>query len=212
MSTGNDIVALALTDKDRTSGYRFYSRILSPRELQLFDPVAAAALTFHQFIWLMWSIKESAYKYVSRANPALVFTPLKISVTQLAIREGFIPGMVFFGNTGLYSRSFVTGETIMTVVSDQPDFSDTKWGIHAIESADYASQSARVRAFALRSISALLPGEALRIVKTPDGPPVVCAGDQPLDIPISLAHHDRYVAWSYRLAANSSSYRKSAAN
>jgi phosphopantetheinyl transferase (holo-ACP synthase) len=115
MSTGNDIVALALTDKDRTSRYRFHSRILSPRELELFDPVAgsaihhpggssnhdSAALTFHQFIWLMWSIKESAYKYGSRANPALVFAPLKIPVTQLTIREDFFEGAVFFGDIWL---------------------------------------------------------------------------------------------------------------
>jgi hypothetical protein len=93
----------------------------------------------------------------------------------------------------------------MTVVSDEPDFCHTKWGIHAIDAADYASQSARVRTFALQSLSTVLGDGALRIDKTPDGPPVLCAGDRPLDIPISLAHHDRFVAWSYRLAANSSS-------
>jgi hypothetical protein len=57
-----------------------------------------------------------------------------------------------------------------------------------------------------------LPSAALRIIKTPDGPPEVWDGEHSLDIPLSLAHHGPYVAWSYRLPANNSSYRKSAAN
>ena len=79
-STGNDIVALAATDPDRTSRYRFYSRILTRSEL---DHVAGTALPFSTFVWLLWSIKESVYKYVSRSNPRLGFAPLKIPVGQL---------------------------------------------------------------------------------------------------------------------------------
>jgi phosphopantetheinyl transferase (holo-ACP synthase) len=224
MSTGNDIVALAVTDKDRTSRYRFYSRILSPVELSLydqltgggvsfpFDPLNGTRLSFPSFVWLLWSIKESVYKYVSRSNPQLVFSPLKIPVSRLGRRDDFYEGMIRYGQVILHSRSFLTSETIMTVVSDDPEFSHTRWGIHSIDAADYASQSSRVRALALNSISEILPGAAIRIVKTPDGPPVLRADDLLPDIPLSLAHHGHYVAYSYCLTANSSSYRKSAAN
>src|SRR3984957_14926105 len=250
MSTGNDIVALAATDKDRTCQYRFYSRILSTVELSLdeqlaggeltlpsypptgeglsfpfdpptggklsfpFDPPTGGKLSFHSFVWLLWSIKESVYKYVSRSNPSLVFSPLKIPVSRLGQRDDFYEGMIRYGQVMLHSRSFLTSETIMTVVSDDQEFCHTRWGIHSIDAADYASQSSRVRALALDSIAEILPGVTIRVVKAPDGPPVLRAADRTAasvlpDIPLSLTHHGHYVAYSYCLTANSSSYRKS---
>jgi hypothetical protein len=210
MSTGNDIVALGATDRERTCRYRFYSRILSPAELSLYDRVMATSLSFHHFVWLLWSIKESAYKYFSRSEQDLVFAPLKIGVALVTPCEGFFEGLIPWGSRLLYSRSFVTGETIMTIVSKERDFSDTRWGLHRIADPKYASQSSEVRIFALDSLAAALPDISLRIVKAPGGPPVLWGKEYPTDIPISFAHHDHYVAWCYRL--NSSSNRKSAAN
>ena len=229
MSTGNDIIALAETDNDRTSRHRFYSRILSSGELHLSGELTGLpssdgrpltpGLSFPVFVWLMWSIKESAYKYVSRADPRLRFAPLKILVGRLRQREDYYEGMIGYGPATLFSRSFLGEETIMTVVGGQQDFGDDRWGMRVIGDSDcatcrpdYSTQSALVRTFALQSLSTVLPGTALRIVKTQDGPPEVWDGERPLDIPLSLAHHGKYVAWSYRLPANSSSYRKSAAN
>jgi hypothetical protein len=212
ISTGNDIVALAATDKERTCRYRYYSRIATPAEVLLYAELADGALDFSTFIWLLWSIKESVYKLVSRSNPRLVFAPLQLPVDQVGFRAGHIEGMVRFGQETLYSRSFLRDGTIMTVVSQEKDFAHTRWGVHAIGDPGYASQAAGVREFALQSLSAILPGAALRIVKDPDGPPEVWDANELLNIPISFAHHDRYVAWSYRFSANSSSYRKAAAN
>ena len=218
ISTGNDIIAFAETDNDRTSLHRFYSRIFSPREFLLYDGLTG--LSFPVFVWLMWSIKESVYKYVSRADPRLRFAPLKIPVNRLRQREGYYEGLICYGGLSLYSRSFPGEETIMTVVSEEIGFTHVRWGIQAIGGSDYSTQSALVRTFALQSLSTALPGAALRIIRTADGPPEVWDDERPLNIPLSLAHHGRYVAWSYRLPvmnsyrlpANSSSYRKSAAN
>lgn len=218
ISTGNDIVALTATDDDRTARYRFYSRVLTPDELGL-HPAASpvptghpAPLPFPTFVWLMWSIKESVYKYISRADHGLVFSPLKIPVNQLTSRDGFYEGFISYGPVELYSRSFLQDGTILTVVSEEPDFAHTRWGLHAIPDPRYPNQSASVREYALQSLAAVLPDARLRIVKTPDGPPELWDGERRLDIPLSLAHHGHYVAWAYRLSANSSSYRKSAAN
>ena len=65
-STGNDIVALIATDKERASHYRFYSRILTAGEQTLYAQQQADGMPFEHFIWLLWSIKESVYKYSSR--------------------------------------------------------------------------------------------------------------------------------------------------
>jgi phosphopantetheinyl transferase (holo-ACP synthase) len=217
ISTGNDIIALAETDNDRTSRHRFYSRILAPEELLLFP---APNLPFSVFVWLMWSIKESVYKYVSRADPGLRFAPLKIPVRGLRICQDHYEGIICYSDLTMFSRSFLWDKGIMTVVSAGEDFSNVRWGMEVIGNSGYTTQSALVRKFALQSLSTDFPGAALRIIKTPDGPPELWDGERSLDIPLSLAHHGPYVAWSYRLPghnsyrlpANSSSYRKSAAN
>jgi phosphopantetheinyl transferase (holo-ACP synthase) len=209
ISTGNDIVALAATDPDRTSRYRFYSRILTHGEL---DRFAGTAFPFSTFVWLLWSIKESVYKYISRSNPRLGFAPLKIPVDQLRFRDDFFEGLVRYEQVMLYSRSFIQDDTVLSVVSEEKDFTLSRWGLHAIDDSDYANQSAFVRKFVVESLSTVVPGADLRIVRTPDGPPEVWDRQRMLDIPISLAHHGRYVAWSYRLSANNCSYRKSEAN
>jgi phosphopantetheinyl transferase (holo-ACP synthase) len=211
MSTGNDIVALVATDSHRTSLSRFYSRILSPDEQTLFRQVAgegSGGLSFSSFVWLLWSIKESVYKYVSRSNPRLVFAPLKIPVSRLGRKDGYYEGLICYDPYLLYSRSFLRDETILTVVSEEKNFRHTRWGLRYIGDSDRASQSAWVRTFALESLSTDFPGAPLRIVNTMDGLPVVWTGHRTLGIPLSLAHHDRWVAWSYRLSrltANSSS-------
>jgi phosphopantetheinyl transferase (holo-ACP synthase) len=209
ISTGNDIVALAATDPERTSRYRFYSRVLTRTESDL---VPGTTLPFSTFVWLLWSIKESVYKYVSRSNPRLCFAPLKIPVGPLRFRDDFFEGQIRYAQVTLYSRSFIQDDTILSVVSEEKDFAFTRWGLHAIGDSDYANQSAFVRKFVVESLSTVVPGAELRIVRTSDGPPEVWDRERMLDIPISLAHHDRFVAWSYRLSANNCSYRKSAAN
>jgi hypothetical protein len=207
MSTGNDIVALAATNNARTSSYRFFSRILSPHEQHLYSQPTLPSLTFSEYVWLLWSIKESAYKYCSRSNPALGYAPLMIPVDRLSPSStgDYFEGLVCYQETRLYSRSWLTDGAIATVVSEDPHFRRTRSGVHRIGRSDRATQSALVREFALRSLSELYPDAALRIVKSPDGPPVVHDGETMLDIPISLAHHDHFVAWSYRVPANNRS-------
>ncbi len=199
-STGNDIVALAATDPDSNLPLpvlfpdRFTGRIFLIRRVE------SRRIILSDIVWLLWSIKESAYKYVSRADRALRFAPLKIPVTRLTQREIFYEGMIGCGHSMFYSRSFIDpGETIMTVVSGQEDFGDVRWGMRRIGDPNHAMQSALVRKFALQSLSTVLAGASLRIVKAPDGPPELWDGDRPVDIPVSLAHHGHLGRWSYRL-------------
>jgi hypothetical protein len=214
-STGNDIVALIATDKERTSRSRFYSRILSAEEQTLYrQQWSPEELPFDHYVWLMWSIKESVYKYSSRIDREPVFSPLKIPVHRLDPPSGdeFYKGITGYGPGTLYSRSIIRDGAIVTAVSGDEDFEDTRWGFTVIGSSNYADQSMAVRTLALNKLQAVFPRRGLRIEKACSGFPVLLEGKTPLDIPLSLAHHDRYVAYSFRLPSNSSSYKKSAAN
>ncbi len=198
-STGNDIVDLSATDPQRTSSYRFYSRIISGEEKTLYDQLGG--LPFDNYVWLLWSIKESVYKYTSRTDTALVFAPLTIPVLHLdpPSGDGFYKSMVIYGSEMLYSRSIITNRLIVTVVSNDENFDRTWWGFRPIDEAGYADQSAEVRTFALGKLHSALLRTDLRIEKSAAGYPVLLDGKGPLDIPLSLAHHGHFIAYSYRL-------------
>jgi len=201
-STGNDIVDLSATDPLRTCNPRFYSRIISSEEKTLYDQWGE--LTFDNYVWLLWSIKESVYKYTSRTDTGLIFAPLNIPVLQLTAPagDGFYKSMVIYGSEILYSRSIITNRLIVTVVCNDENFDRTWWGFRSVEQTAYADQSASVRTFALGKLHSALSRADLRIEKTTAGYPILLDGIGRLDIPLSLAHHGHFVAYSYRLPSS----------
>lgn len=203
VSTGNDIVALLATDKERTVRPAFYSRILSADEQALFDPLVFGGLSFDHYIWLLWSIKESVYKYQRRHHPGLVFSPRNI-IVRITTSEDFYAGIITYKSQLLYSRSVIRDGVIISVVSADREGKNTLWGYDTIDHAGYTLQSASVRTQAEAHLNAALARTGLTIAKDPAGIPVVQENGRLLDIPISLAHHDRYIAWSFLLPANNS--------
>jgi phosphopantetheinyl transferase (holo-ACP synthase) len=218
-STGNDIVALRATNPRRTGSVRFFSRILAAGELSLFSQQAFPDLPFDHYVWLLWSIKESVYKYEQRIRPGLAFAPLKITVDKLLPPRGDVPrprknvlppnndefykAIVVSDARTLYSRSIIRDGMIASVVSEDENFEHTRWGVTSIEHSTYADQSASVRALAIGELNTVLSRNNLRIEKNRFGVPVIRDEEEVLDIPLSLAHHGHYVAWSYLLPAPS---------
>jgi hypothetical protein len=200
-STGNDIVSLSATQPERTCRPRFYSRILTIAEQELYQRLDHEAMPFDAFIWLCWSVKESAYKYSRRLFPGLVFSPLNVGIRQIAPAShpsgGFYRCRVICAEAELYSRTLIRDGVIETIVSRDEAFADTRWGSQSIGSSTYADQSSAVRTLVLRELKTALSRDDLRMEKDPAGCPIVLAGERRLEIPVSLAHHDRYVAYSF---------------
>jgi phosphopantetheinyl transferase (holo-ACP synthase) len=213
ISTGNDIVALQTTKPEKTNLPRFYSRILTIDEKNLYDRLVCPHLAFDHYIWLCWSIKESTYKFNKRKSPDLVFAPLKITISELLppapAADGYYRCRVSFGKETLFSRSLFRDGVIVTVVSEDEQFSNTHWGFQPIGSSAYADQSSSVRTFALQHLSAALSRNDLQLQKDQNGCPIVLAGQQRLNIPLSLAHHDTYVAWSFTTARGIAPHKES---
>jgi phosphopantetheinyl transferase (holo-ACP synthase) len=230
-SAGNDIVALRAVDKQRTHYNRFYSKILSDTEHSFYRQQQPAEISFENFVWLLWSVKESVYKYLKRARPDLVFSPTKIIIDNIySPQEGaadafgslssvtperiqwehrdagasgtFYEGVAVFGSQSFYFRSILCPEFISSIVHDTDNFDHVWWGIKRIGQSDRESQSVSVRAFVLDKLKAVLAdgkGE-LRIEKSPLGHPVLLKGVEEMNIPISFAHHDHFITYSFLLA------------
>jgi len=215
ISTGNDIVALKAINVARTKQQNFYSKIITETEKALYDEQFSDRLAFEQFIWLAWSVKESVFKYLQRVNPELVFSPSKIKLTELELpaAEGvshfegrdFNKGAVYesvidYTPHTFYSRTIITDDFIFSVVNHTNSFEKVMWGIKEIDSTDADDQSKAVRTFALAMLNTFFPESELEIDKNRHSCPIILKDDAEIPVPISLAHHDRWVAYSFALA------------
>jgi len=217
-SAGNDIIALGTINKERSNDSRFYSQVLSASEQALYQEPQFAGMPFEHFLWLAWSVKESAYKYLKREVPGLVFSPTRIIIRDInlpkdqrltafegrqwqgnASAETCYKGSVIFGSATLYFRSNIHSELIATVVSEDQKFENTWWGISTINHTDADHQSKEVRSFLLHKLNTILPGKYIRIEKTAVGYPVVLEGTKELKIPVSFSHHGRFISYSFQL-------------
>ena len=217
-STGNDIVSLNAINKIRTNQPGFYSRTLTDTEKALYRELEPAAIPFENFVWLLWSIKESAYKYLHRINPGLVFSPTKFVVQQLQLpfgytetnfegtetegadfdRKAVLKSTITFGAYTLYSRSLMYREMVVSVVNGDEDFENTNWGIKLINRSDPEYQSNAVRAFLVNRLNKLFHLDGLMIGKSMHGVPIVLKGDVEVGLSVSLSHHDQMVAYSFQ--------------
>jgi phosphopantetheinyl transferase (holo-ACP synthase) len=216
-STGNDIVALGSVNKQRTGEFRFYSKILASTEQALYHQPEFAATPFENYVWLLWSVKESAYKYMKRINPHLVFSPTKIIITVIEIPTsqtvnksesiqwegrghtgGLYSGKLQCGTDTFYFISKVNSEWISTVVNDTENFEDVCWGIQSIDNSGYEHQSKAVRKVLLNKMNSIYTGNLL-VNKSPVGYPIILRDLEDANIPVSLAHDGHFVAYSFVL-------------
>jgi phosphopantetheinyl transferase (holo-ACP synthase) len=214
ISTGNDIVALKAINVARTKQQNFYCKIITDSEKALYDEQFSDRLPFEQFVWLAWSIKESVFKYLQRINPDLIFSPSKISVSELVATSvkglshfegrGFDVGAVYksvanFNPYTLYSQSILTEDFIFSVVNHTNNFEKVLWGVKKIDSTDSDDQSKAVRTFALAMLNTLFPDSELEIDKNSHYCPIILKNGDEIPVPISLAHHDHWVAYSFQV-------------
>lgn len=108
---GNDIVDLQLAAKQsnwRRKGY--LQKIFTEQEQELI----LNATDQDQMVWLLWSMKEAAYKIVNRENLKRFYSPKKFSCT---LYENI--GTVNFEDNLCYTKSEITEKLIHTIASSQ---------------------------------------------------------------------------------------------
>lgn len=208
ISAGNDIVALNVIDVQRTQSPAFYSKFITPTEFELYK---STKLSLVHFVWLLWSVKESAYKYLKRSDAGLVFSPSKLIVQQIITYTGdeigqfnsseetgiFYCGIIAHNSYELPYKSTIADEFIATCIND----GNVHWGVQKIESEAYESQSKTIRQFASAYLTeaALFKSNNLRFEKHSAGYPVLFDDDKRTDIAVSFAHHGCYVSYSFQI-------------
>ncbi|MEO6523638.1 MAG: 4'-phosphopantetheinyl transferase superfamily protein [Mucilaginibacter sp.] len=218
ISIGNDIVALGAINRQRSNDTRFHSKFITPTELALYQQPAIAAMPFESFVWLLWSVKEAAYKYQKRLEPDLIFSPAKIVVQHIIIPAtypnkviedaweidvlgvDFIHGEVHINTGKLYFKSIINADLIATVVDQEPAFQNIYWGIQKIVHTDSENQSRLVRVFLLNKFQSVFPQGNLTLQKSAVGYPVLFNNGVETGILISLAHHGHFTSYCFNMA------------
>jgi len=217
LSAGNDIVDLNLIDVNSTKDFRFYSKILCHSEQDLYITLDKK-INFEQYVWLLWSIKESVYKYFKRFSPSLIFSPTKININQIDFpssltlneifydEEGksfkdknFIKCQVKFENLIFYSISIINNSIITTFVNTDQFFENTLWGIKRIDQINPDFQSYAVREFVLKRIKQIFPSDNYLIKKHSNGYPYLLKNDVEVNLPMSFSHHGNYISYAFEM-------------
>ena len=194
ISVGNDIIALDIIDAGRTIQPVFYSRILDPAEAAMYAELSP--LPFEQYVWLLWSIKESVYKCIKRVQPELRFSPRKIIVRQID-RSDTYRSLVYFNSIPFYAESRVNDKFISTLATNDAGFDRICWDVQQIAQTDPESQSQHVRSALLDRLQSFFPGDRLQIEKADAGFPVLVKNSTAVDLPISFSHHYNLVFYSF---------------
>lgn len=184
ISIGNDIIDLQLIDRHRSNQPRFYFKIITPAELEWYNG-QRIALPFEIYLWLLWSVKESAYKYAKRLQNDLVFSPGKIAV--YSAQDG-LTGTCTIAEQTLYFQSAITARYIHTIVDTDDSFEGILFGIghHQDNNA-----SASVRQLLISHLAAT--GAEPMLSKDASGIPWLNLAGSTL--PVSFSHHGLFVAF-----------------
>lgn len=206
-SAGNDIVALELVNIQRSADRRFYAKIVTDREISLYQQPGISDTGFAVFVWICWAVKEAAYKFLKRCDHTLSFAPVRFGVENIrkvhyaegfyfhegypATKKNYYTGMIAAHGKRL-PFCVVTDEQMIAAACGETFFT----AIHEIGSGCSEDQSLFVREVCLEKMRELYPESDLRIEKHDAGYPMIVCGNEEL-LPVSFAHHGRYVGYSH---------------
>ena len=192
---GNDIVDLNLAKKESDwKRPRFLDKIFTQKEQQLISTSAKP----DQMVWLLWSMKESAYKLYVQHFEKRFFAPKKFEC-EISKREGNkFQGVVYISGFQCFTCSIVTKCYIYSIANKDKKnvFLSNEF---FLKSTTVKAQHSIVNHRAKKHFADLsgTPFEEIRILKNEIGVPFFYAEKQNLKVPVSTTHHGRFGAFAY---------------
>ena len=195
---GNDIVDLAMAKQEsnwRRAG--FLDKVFTAHEQHLIhtanDPDC--------MVWLLWSMKESAYKLVTRQTGKRVFAPQKIACQLTNSCPEALEGVVSYEGTH-YTRSIFTNRYVATTASSEFICNPINHSILSFDNATYQTQHTTIQKSIKQHCATRFstPETSIHIHKNESGAPVLRINDM-FNLPLSISHHGYYGAYVIGLLA-----------
>lgn len=219
---GNDIVDMKdERNLNRSGQKRFLDKLFTPSEQQL---IATSDMPDHM-VWVLWSIKESAYKVINRSTGIRSYAPLsyevqlksalikgKLKVFSLKIMDGknvsdveFLDSSITVSGLKLFAKTLVAENFIHSLASSELSYLNLiKWKVEKTAETRPERQSHTIKELAKKHIAQNKKIELSEISILTDGvignsgPPLVQIKNKFTDkIDLSLSHDGPYLAYSY---------------
>lgn len=187
---GNDVIDLHLASQESNWQRRgFLDKVFTKSEQSF---IAKAENSF-QTVWLLWSMKESAYKAFLQENPQRFFNPKKLECSL----KNKTHGTVQIGTKEYQTISQITKNYIHTVAVCNQDTSLTTASFR-LGTSDYPTQHKEVYKKLCSQVSHLkkIPQSTVNIKKCDSAIPTVYYNNKPLNTSFSLSHHGNYGAYA----------------
>ena len=187
---GNDIIDLNLAatqSKWRRKG--FLNKIFTQQEQNIIFNSKVSFL----MVWLLWSIKESAYKVYVQQHDERFFKPSKFHCELISKAEA----IVSVNNDKYYTRSQIDDNYIYTTATLKNTKKTTN-SCFKIRNASYVNQHNECYKRLKLAVSKklCLPIYMIKIKKNSLGVPKLHINNKQLEVSFSLTHHCNYCAYS----------------
>jgi phosphopantetheinyl transferase (holo-ACP synthase) len=109
---GNDVIDL-VQSRIESSWQRkgFLEKIFTPEEQELIKNHPDQEI----MVWLLWSMKEAAYKIYNRQTKIREYSPKKLSCIINSLHENDASGEVTYNQNIYYTKTLITSESIHTI-------------------------------------------------------------------------------------------------
>jgi hypothetical protein len=195
VSVGNDVVDLEDPETNLLGLHRRWDeRVFSAAERGALE----ASHSRHVQHWAFWAAKESAYKALSRLEPATVFSPREFEVelpTLPTTRSGVAVGRVVHDGRELRLEVRLDGASVHAVATSENEVGARVLSQVGQVRGDPGTAARRLAAGAIGSALGTDPA-GLRICGRP---PVATLRGHRLEVGLSLSHHGRFVAFACTL-------------
>lgn len=205
---GNDIVDM--NDErnfNRSSQQRFLNKLFTASEQKL---IASSDMPDHM-VWILWSIKESAYKVINKYTGERSYAPLSYEVKMKEVNvlnTAFLESTVAVSDTILFARTFVTENFIYSNASTSLSLlNSVKWKIEERSVMNPEQQSIAIREFAKKHIAEHtgINISGIFISKDNAGVPLVYIDNKISgEVSLSLTHDGNYSAYACLLHSSMS--------
>jgi len=152
-------------------------------------------------VWLLWSMKESAYKIYSRLQRKYFVSPLKLESELITGSNEGYKGKVFIENFTFSTNSKVTKEFVSTMALAENKLRKGKIFQKDLKFSNEDFDKHRVEIYL--SISKTFsekinkPAENILIKKDKYGIPYIFDEQNQFDASVSISHHGRYGAYAF---------------
>jgi len=190
---GNDVVDLADPDADPGRLHpRFDGRVFDPSERALI----AASTQPGRTRWILWALKESAYKAARKEEPATVFSPARFVVSRQDAASAIVCAC---GRRFRASISCGPGyvHAVAWQAGDPPAV--TCVAVARLTTRETSPRSAVRRLVREQLAPALGVAPAALAIHREARIPAVWVHGRPSGADLSLSHHGRFVAFACRL-------------